>query len=141
VKNSKNLMSMISRMRSIKMLCKREEMKTFEEFDKRHKLVGVLIALLFVTLTTLSVYGLFLDSFSFEMRRSTYFFEGADKVIFCASAFLFNAPIATLLCGGLLVHAGAFPKRAPGTLNDKLFTIPLGLGFTGIVYSLVTNGL
>lgn len=116
-------------------------MKTFEELDKRHKLVGVVIALLFVSLTTLSVYGLFLESFSFEIRQNTYFFEGYNKFIFCASAFLFNAPMAALLCGGLLVHTGALPKIAPGKLNDKLFTIPIGLGFTGIVYSLVTNGL
>jgi hypothetical protein len=116
-------------------------MKTFDDLDKRHKIAGVLTALFFVTLTIFSVYALFLDSFSFEMRRNTYFFEGVNKFIFCASAILFNAPIATILCGGLLVHVGALPKRAPGTFNGKLFSIPLALGFTGVVYSLATNSL
>jgi hypothetical protein len=110
-------------------------MRNFEDLSGRQKIAGVLVSLLFVILTALSVYGLFLDSFTFEMRRGTYFFEGFNKLIFCISSLLLNGTMASLLCGGLLVIVGVLPKRTPGSLNDKLFTVPLGIGFTGIVFS------
>jgi hypothetical protein len=116
-------------------------MKSFRELRKSQKVIGVLAALLFFLLTFLSVYGLFLDNFIFEMRRTTYFFEGANKVIFCMSSLLFNGTMAALSCGGLLVVVGVLPKRDPGSLNDKLFTVPLGLGFTGLVFSSLAAGL
>ena len=116
-------------------------MQSFEDLRKHQKLAGVLVSLLFMGLTILSVYGLFHDSFTLEMRRATYFFDGFNKIVFCLSALLLNGTMSILLGGGVLVVLGVLPKRAPGTLNDKLIIIPLCIGFFGIVFSLIVGAL
>ena len=112
-------------------------MKSFNNFSKREKGAVTFIAVLFVGLTVMSVYGLFLESIIFESRRATYFFHGPNKVVFCLSSLLLNGVMAFVLCGGLLVSLGVLPKREPGSLNGKIIFLPLSLGFTGIVFSAV----
>jgi hypothetical protein len=115
-------------------------MKSFNNLSKKEKLAGVYVTILFVGLTVLSIYGLFLDSFIYESRRTTYFFFGFNKVVFCLSSLLLNGTMALILSGGYLVSLGVLAKRKPGSLNGKLVLFPMFLGFTGIVYSSIVAG-